>query len=111
MVGNCNEFDVSYHIQGRIKSAEIKNGLPFNIELYDCSEILREKRIHIKLLTNSQCQISYYLNKDFKNIIWNFNSIYQSSELKLKILVDSLSTVEFEARKTVDYFIMIHCKK
>lgn len=102
-------YEISYHIQGRIKSAILLKPL-FSFTLLQMKEFVLGKEIHVKILSETEFELIYEINSKSIRSKGFFNSENENNEMKYQMNLN-MDRIEYVDRsKVLDFFIIINYK-
>ena len=109
-VGKLN-FDVSYHIVGRLKTVEQFNGLPFDIKLFSLPSSLYEKNIGLRIIDSKHCEFEIPGEDKSTTVIVPFDSLYASRYFQLRVNKNNmLSQSNIKSLSNIKYIVVFHSR-
>jgi capsular exopolysaccharide synthesis family protein len=104
-------LDVSYYIEGKLKTSEVFNNLPFEVEVISCNSTIYEVPINFKYLSNKQYEISYSRNSKIETRKYFFNVPVANPDFKILVKKKSEFNLEFlDKLKDISYLFVIKNK-
>lgn len=101
-------YTTEYYIKGRIKTTPVFKGLPFSLEITVSNPVFYNKPIYIKVLNDSEIQITVNMNEDNEvPLIVKFDSIYYFSGLQIKATNNFVSSQNASFLSDINYFVII----
>jgi len=101
-------LDVSYFIDGRLKTSEVFKNLPFEVKLISCNSFIYELPISFKYLNNKEFQLSYQRNEKIETKKYLFGVPAVNPDFNIIVNNNSELTNQFakELRKEPYKFVI-----
>ena len=103
-------INISYFIEGRLRTVEVYSGMPFKIELYYINPAFYESEIRLNILDKSHFRISFLKNDKTFSQEGTFGDDFICTEMKLHISANKsmLNQANINEMQDVNYLFRIH---
>lgn len=109
---NKLKLDVSYYIVGRLKTAEVYEFIPFEVNVINVNSKMHEVPIFVRFIDVKSCELSYDLGEGRISKICSFGQEIIDSDFTLKInKKSSIGETSVDDLAEVQYMIKIHDKE
>jgi tyrosine-protein kinase Etk/Wzc len=105
---NRMKLDVSYYITGRIKTTEVYEAVPFEIEVLAINPKFYEKEIGFKIIDENKYQLQVNNNGEETIKEGFFDKEFIDSDMKLVVKNKAISKEKTSTISDIDYKIKIH---
>lgn len=105
-------LDVSYYIIGRLKTTEVYESMPFNVNVTLLNNNLYEKPINFKIIDENKYQLVYEKSdQEFVDKIFSFGEVIHDTDFIIKVdKSPGISSESVLSLKEIDYFFKVHSK-
>jgi capsular exopolysaccharide synthesis family protein len=102
------KLDVSYYIVGRIKTTEIYNAIPYEVNVLAINSRFYEREMDFQVLDEHTYQIELNINGEKITKKGFFDKEYIDSDVKLLVKNNTLTKENVSTISTIHYKIIIH---
>jgi len=103
------KLDVSYFIVGRLKTTEVYQSMPFEVDVVHFANNLYEKDIKLKIIDENEFQISYLNGKDEIVKKYPFNKKIVESDFIVTVRKnENINDKTINSLSDIDYIIKVH---
>ena len=103
------DFNVSYFIEGRLKTTEVYGDTPFKVEVINISSWLYNQSFNLKILSEKEYQLSYLKENELVTNIHQFGEKALGGDYFFNVTInDFLTKKQLETLKLIDYQFKVH---